>query len=88
MGKRFRAISEEAMGRAQEASIEEFQGKVAELQGRMHREACEMYDRLGARNTEIEHDLTAKLNYMRETMKRAALLKEIICSTVKPAGGH
>ena len=87
-GKEIRAISEEALGRAHEASVEEFRGKISELQDRMHWEACEMYDRLGARKAEIEHDLAAKLNSMRETMKRAELLKEIICSTVKPGVGQ
>lgn len=86
-GKEIRAISEEALVRAHESSVEEFRGKVSDLQDRMHREACEMYDRLGAKSTEIEHDLAAKLNAVKETMKRAELLKEIMCSTVKPGAG-
>jgi hypothetical protein len=41
-GKEIRAISEEALGRAHEASVEEFRVKVAEVQDRIQREACEI----------------------------------------------
>jgi hypothetical protein len=81
-------ISGEVLGRGHEASVEEFRGKVAEVQDRMHREACEVYDRLVAEGREIEQELVAKLAHMKETMERAALLKEIISSAVKPGGGQ
>jgi hypothetical protein len=81
-------ISEEVVGRGHEASVEEFRGRVAEVQDRMHREACEVYDRLVAESREIEQELVAKLAHMKETMERAALLKEIISSAVKPGGGQ
>lgn len=81
-------ISAEVLGRGHEASVEEFRGKVAEVQDRMHREACEVYDRLVAESREIEQELLAKLAHMREAMERAALLKEIISSAVKPGGGQ
>lgn len=86
--KEIHTISEEVLDRGQEASVEEFRGKVAEIQDRMHLEACEMYDRLVAESREIERELVAKLAQMRETVEHAALLKEVISSAVKPKGGH
>ncbi|MFQ5804288.1 MAG: hypothetical protein ACE5JQ_15465, partial [Candidatus Methylomirabilales bacterium] len=79
-------ISGEVLGRGHEASVEEFRDRVAEVQDRMHREACEMYDRLVAESREFERELMANLTRMRETMERAALLKEIVISAVKPGG--
>ncbi len=81
-------ISEEVLGREHEASAEEFRGRVAEVQDRVHREACEVYDRLVAESREIEQELLAKLAHMKEAMERAALLKEIISLAVKPGGGQ
>ncbi len=81
-------ISEEVLVRGHEASVEDFRGRVAEVQDRIHREACEVYDRLVAESREIERELLAKLAHMREAMERAALLKEVISSAVKPGGGQ
>lgn len=86
--KEIHTISGEVLGRGHEASVEEFRGRVAEIQDRMHREACEVYDRLVEESREIEQELVAKLAHMKETMERAALLKEVISSAVKPGGGQ
>ena len=82
------AISEEVLGRNHEVTGEVFRDKLTEVQDRMHVEACEMYDRLVAESKEIERELVAKLTQMRETLERAALLREIIRWTVKPGVGH
>ncbi|MFQ5990086.1 MAG: hypothetical protein ACE5K9_09250 [Candidatus Methylomirabilales bacterium] len=81
-------ISEEVLGRGHEASVEVFRDKLTEVQDRMHLEAGEMYDRLVTESKEIERELVAKLTQMRETIERAALLREIIRWTVKPGMNH
>lgn len=81
-------ISEEVFGRGQQASVEAVRDKLTEVQDRMHMEACEMYDRLVAESKEIERELVAKLTQMRESIERAALLREIIRWTVKPGINH
>ncbi len=87
-GKEIRAISEETLEAGRESSTEEFQGKVAGVQDRIYREALEMYGHLVAAAAEVERELLAKLTDLKGTMGRAALLKEVITSTVKPAAGQ
>ena len=86
--KEVQTISEEALEMGHQASVEELRGKVAEVQNRMHREACEMYDRLLAESTEIERELMAKVTRLRETMQHVALLKEVISFAVKPGSSQ
>jgi len=83
-----RAISEEVLNEGQKPSAREFRSKVAAIQVRIHREASEMYDRVVAVSTEVERELLTKLNQIKEAKERAALLREIINSMVKPEAGQ
>ncbi len=85
-GKEIQAISEEALQGGGKRPGGDLRGKVTEVQDRIHRQAMELYDRLVGAGAEIERELVTKLNEIKETMGRAAVLKEIITSTVKPAG--
>lgn len=86
--KEIQAISEEALAKNHEASVEDLRRRVAEVQDRMYGEACEMYDRLVAESMEIERELTAKIGHVKETMQHVTLLKEVITFAVKPGGGQ
>jgi hypothetical protein len=77
-GKEIRFISEEALDGDREPSAEEFRSRVTGAQDRIYREALETYDRIVKAGQEIEQDLINKLNQVKETMGRAAVLKEVI----------
>lgn len=83
-GTEIRTISEEALNGGRESSAEEFRGKITDVQDRIHREALEMFDRLVGVGAEVEREFLDKLTHLKETMGRAAVLKEIINSMVKP----
>ncbi len=77
-GKEIRFISEEALDGDREPSAEEFRSRVTGAQDRIYREALETYDRIVKAGQEIEQDLINKLNQVKGTMGRAAVLKEVI----------
>ena len=77
-GKEIRFISEEALDGDREPSAEEFRTRITGAQDRIYREALETYDRIVKAGQEIEQDLLNKLNQVKETMGRAAVLKEVI----------
>jgi len=77
-GKEIRFISEEALDGDREPSAEEFRSRVTGAQDRIYREALETYDRIVKAGQDIEQDLINKLNQVKETMGRAAVLKEVI----------
>ncbi len=77
-GKEIRGISEEALDIGREPTAEEFRSRITGTQDRIYREALEVYDRLVSSGAEIEQELLSKLNQVKETMGRAAVLKEVI----------
>jgi len=77
-GKEIRLISEEALDGDREPSAEEFRSRITGAQDRIYREALETYDRIANVGQEIEQDLINQLNKVKETMGRAAVLKEVI----------
>lgn len=81
-------ISEEALVGSQKSSAEDCRGKVAEVQTRCYREALEMYHHLVGASGQVEEELVARLRQIKEMKERAALLKEIISSVVKPPAGQ
>lgn len=83
-GKEIRAVSEEVLDGGRETSPEEFQGKVTEIQDRTHREASERYDQLVGVGAELEQEYLSRINLIKEMLGRAAVLKEVINTTVKP----
>jgi len=84
--KEIRTISEEVLGMEPEATVEQLRGRVAEVQDRIHQEACEIHDRLLAESTRMEEELMAKITHLKETMQHLALLKEVVSVAVKPGG--
>lgn len=83
-GKEIRAVSEEVLNGGRENSPEDFQGKVSEIQDRIHREASERYDHLVGVGRELEEECLTRINQIKEMLGRAAVLKEVINTTVKP----
>ncbi len=83
-GKEIRAVSEEVLNGGRETSLEEFQSKVTEIQDRTHREASERYDRLVGVGAEVEQEYLSRINLIKDMVGRAAVLREVINTTVKP----
>ncbi len=77
-GKEIRFISEEALDGDKEPSAEEFRTRITGAQDRIYREALETHDRIVKAGQDIEQDLINKLNQVKDTMGRAAVLKEVI----------
>ncbi|MFQ5657097.1 MAG: hypothetical protein ACE5G5_06115 [Candidatus Methylomirabilales bacterium] len=86
-GREIRTISEEALNGGGDPSADEFRGKISGVQERIHREAIERYDQLVGVGAEVEQGFLGKLTHLKERMMRAAVLKEVINSTVRPEGG-
>ena len=83
-GKEIRAVSEEVLNGGRETSPEEFQIKVTEIQDRTHREASEGYDQLVGVGAEVEQEYLSRINLIKDMVGRAAVLREVINTTVKP----
>lgn len=83
-GKEIRTVSEEVLNGGRETSPEEFQSKVTEIQDRTHREASERYDQLVAVGAEMEQEYLSRINLIKDMVGRAAVLREVINTTVKP----
>ncbi len=83
--KEINAISEEALAGGEKHSTDEIRGKVADVQNRVYRELMERYGRLilGATGM-LERELVARLNQIKETKERAAMLNEVISAMLKP----
>ena len=83
-GREVREISEEALNGGGEPLADEFRGKITGVQTRIQREALEKYDHLMGVGAEVEQEFLKKLAHLKERMGRAAVLKEVINSTVRP----
>ncbi len=84
-GKEILAISEEVLNGGGESSMEELRDKVTEIQDRIHHEALARYDHLVEAGAELEREYLSRINLIKEALERAALLKEFINTTVRPA---
>lgn len=82
--KEIREISDKALVGNPNLSADELRAKIADAQTRCYRQALEMYYHLVGVAGEMEEELLTKLNHIRETKERAAVLKEAIKSMVKP----
>ena len=83
-GKEIRTISEEVLNGGWDTSPEQFQGKVTEIQDRIHREAVERYDQLVGAGTDLEREYLSRIDRIKEMLGRAAVLREVINTTVRP----
>lgn len=80
-----REISDKALVGNPNLPADEFRDKIADAQKRCYGQALEMYYQLVGVAGEKEEELLTKLDRIKETRARAAVLKEAIKSMVKPA---
>ncbi len=83
-GKEIPTISEEVLNGGWDTSPEQFQGKVADIQDRIHREAVERYDQLVGAGTDLEREYLRRIDRIKEVLGRAAVLRDVINTTVRP----
>lgn len=86
--EKVRTVTQEVMGDGQHLSVEEIRERVQIVQEEVYRETIQKYKDFLGTTVEAERDLLAKLSRLRDLKERAAILKELIASLVKPDGIH
>lgn len=84
--EKVRAVTQEVMGDGKRLSVEEIRERVQIVQEEVYRETVQKYKDFLGTTVEAERDLVLKISRLRELKARAAILKELIASLVKPDG--
>lgn len=86
--EKVRAVTQEVMGDGQHLSVEEIRERVQIVQEEVYRETIQKYNDFLGTTGEVERDLVVKISRLRDLKARAAILKELIASLVRPDGVH